>query len=71
MGFIQSSTIILINGIIAIIITKNYLRKFDMEVKDWESLVLNTEVGMHCFVTLADDKDISRGYAQIRRAEHF
>lgn len=26
---------------------------------------------MHCFVTLADDKDISRGYAQIRRAEHF
>lgn len=42
-----------------------------MEVKDWESLVLNTEVGMHCFVTLADDKDISRGYAQIRRAEHF
>ena len=71
MGFIQSSTIILINGIIEIIITKNYLRRFDMEVKDWENLVLNTEVGSHCFVTLADDKDISRGYAQIRRAEHF
>lgn len=71
MGFIQSSTIILINGIIAIIITKNYLRRFDMEVKDWENLVLNTEVGSHCFVTLIDDKDISRGYAQIRRAEHF
>lgn len=59
------------DGTITIIITKNYLRKFDMEVKDWESLVLNTEVGMHCFVTLADDKDISRGYAQVRRAEHF
>lgn len=71
MGFIQSSTIILINGIIAIIITKNYLRRFDMEVKDWENLVLNTEVGSHCFVTLIDDNDISRGYAQIRRAEHF
>ena len=42
-----------------------------MEVKDWENLVLNTEVGSHCFVTLIDDKDISRGYAQIRRAEHF
>ena len=59
------------DGTITIIITKNYLRKFDMEVKDWESLVLNTEVGMLCFVTLADDKDIRRGYAQIRRAEHF
>ena len=23
-----------------------------MEVKDWENLVLNTEVGSHCFVTL-------------------
>lgn len=59
------------NGIIAIIITKNYLRRFDMEVKDWENLVLNTEVGSHCFVTLIDNNDISRGYAQIRRAEHF
>ena len=59
------------NGIIEIIITKNYLRRFDMEVKDWENLVLNTEVGSHCFVTLIDNNDISRGYAQIRRAEHF
>ena len=42
-----------------------------MEVKDWENLVLNTEVGSHCFVTLIDNNDISRGYAQIRRAEHF
>lgn len=50
---------------------KNYLRRFDMEVKDWENLVLNTEVGSHCFVTLIDNNDISRGYAQIRRAEHF
>lgn len=70
-GVYPSSTIILINGIIAIIITKNYLRRFDMEVKDWENLVLNTEVGSHCFVTLIDNNDISRGYAQIRRAEHF
>ena len=71
MGFIQNNIRILIDGTIAIIITKKYLRKFDMEVKDWENLVLNTEVGSHCFVTLIDDKDISRGYAQIRRAEHF
>lgn len=42
-----------------------------MEVKDWENLVLNTEVGSHCFVTLIDNNDISRGYAQIRRAEYF
>lgn len=42
-----------------------------MEVKDWENLVLNTEVGAHRFVTLVDDKDISRGYAQVRRAGHF
>lgn len=71
MGFIQNNIRILIDGTIAIIITKKYLRKFDMEVKDWENLVLNTEVGSHCLVTLIDDKDISRGYAQIRRAEHF
>ena len=71
MGFIQNNIRILIDGTIAIIITKKYLRKFDMEVKDWENLVLNTEVGSHCFVMLIDDKDISRGYAQIRRAEHF
>lgn len=42
-----------------------------MKVKDWENLVLNTEVGSHCFVTLIDNNDISRGYAQIRRAEYF
>lgn len=70
-GVIQNNIRILIDGTIAIIITKKHLRKFDMEVKDWENLVLNTEVGSHCFVTLIDDKDISRGYAQIRRAEHF
>ena len=34
-----------------------------MEVKDWENLVLNTEVGSHCFVTLIDNNDISSGYA--------
>lgn len=59
------------NGTITVVITKKYLRRFDMEVKDWENLVLNTEVGSHCFVTLIDNNDISRGYAQIRRAEHF
>ena len=35
-----------------------------MEVKDWENLVLNTEVGSHCFVTLIDNNDISRSDAQ-------
>lgn len=42
-----------------------------MEIKDWEDLILDTEVGSYRFVTLADDKDVSRGYAQVRRAEHF
>lgn len=41
------------DGTITIIITKNYLRKFDMEVKDWESLVLNTESrnALFCYIS--------------------
>lgn len=42
-----------------------------MDIKDWENLIVYSEVKSYAFVTLIDDKDVVRAYGQVRRAERF
>lgn len=42
-----------------------------MEIKDWEALIVGSEVGAHSLIILENQTEITRAYSQVRRASHF